>query len=335
MANMLILLGAEVKGYSLPPKPSPNLFDLIKLDQKIDSTFADIRDYETLAREMKDFGPDIVIHMAAQALVLTSYQSPRETYSTNVLGTVHLLESVRYCPQIGVVINITTDKCYDNAEKTTGYTESDTLGGVDPYSSSKACSEFVTRAYLNSFFLDSTVKIATARAGNVIGGGDWNDNRLIPDVMRAIINNGRLVIRNPEAVRPWQHVLDVIWGYMLLIQHLWTKPLGFDNSFGNIAWNFGPEPETTESVRSVVNHILSLWGLDASFWQMDTQKHSHESKLLYLNANKAKTILGWKNTLSLADALSLTVDWYKAYKNNQDIVRVLEKQIERFFLALS
>ena len=269
----------------------------------------DIRDLSQIKKAIVQFKPDILFHLAAQSLVQYSYEYPVETYSTNVMGTVNVLESVRECATTRVVINVTSDKCYDNKEWVWPYREHEALGGHDPYSNSKACSELVTSAYRHSFLKSSTIALASARAGNVIGGGDWSSNRLIPDLMRAFTDNTIPVIRHPDAIRPWQHVLDALGGYLLLAEKCWEDPITFSES-----WNFGPSDQDIQPVQYLADKIVSLWGNGAS-WVHEKQDLPHEAHILKLDSTKARTLLNWSPVLTLEKSIQYCVDWYKAADN--------------------
>ena len=303
-------IGAQVTGYALAPPTNPSLFDIAEVEQGMTSIIGDIRDLAKLQAVFAEHQPEIVIHMAAQPLVRYSYQNPVETYSTNVMGTVHLLEAVRNTPGVKAVVNITTDKCYENREWVWGYRENEPMGGFDPYSNSKGCAELVSAAYRSSFFnADSYaqhgVAAATVRAGNVIGGGDWAKDRLIPDILAAFEQGRQVDIRNPNAIRPWQHVMEPLRGYLTLAEQL------FDNgpSFGE-GWNFGPNDEDAKPVGWIVEQMAALWGADAQ-WQVDTGVHPHEAHYLKLDISKARSRLDWYPTLRLKDALTLIIDWSK------------------------
>jgi CDP-glucose 4,6-dehydratase len=303
-------MGAQVTGYALAPPTNPSLFDIAEVAQGMTSVIGDIRDIAKLQAVFAEHQPEIVIHMAAQPLVRYSYQNPVETYSTNVMGTVHLLEAVRNTPGVKAVVNITTDKCYENREWVWGYRENEPMGGFDPYSNSKGCAELVSAAYRSSFFnADSYaqhgVATATVRAGNVIGGGDWAQDRLLPDVLAAFEQGRRANIRNPNATRPWQHVMEPLRGYLTLAEQLFEH----GPSFGE-GWNFGPNDEDAKPVGWIVEQMAALWGADAQ-WQVDTGEHPHEAHYLKLDISKARTRLGWHPALSLKDALALIIDWSK------------------------
>ena len=319
-------LGAEVTGYALAPPTVPSLFQLCRLDELVNSVTADIRDSETLAKAMQQAAPEIVIHMAAQPLVRESYKLPAETYAVNVMGTVNLFEAVRQCPSVRAVVNVTTDKCYENREWHWGYRENEPLGGYDPYSSSKACSELVTAAYRNSFFHPKdhqkhSVAVASARAGNVIGGGDWAVDRLVPDCIRALLNDEEIVIRSPRSIRPWQHVLEPLMGYLLLAQRLVEEGPGFAD-----AWNFGPRDEDAQPVEWIVRRMCALWGNDANYL-VDDQQHPHEAAYLKLDCSKSTALLGWQPRWSLDMALESIVAWARAHRDGNDMRSVCIEQI--------
>ncbi|MBF0401135.1 MAG: CDP-glucose 4,6-dehydratase [Magnetococcales bacterium] len=327
-------LGAEVKGYALEPPTDPSLFQLCRLDQWVDSTIADIRDAETLQTVMQQARPDIVFHMAAQPLVRASYQQPVATYATNVMGTVHLLEAARRCPSVQAIVNITTDKCYENREWHWGYRENEPLGGHDPYSSSKACSELVTAAYRNSFFharsdAQPAIALASARAGNVIGGGDWAVDRLIPDCVRALLDGRAIVVRNPHAIRPWQHVLEPLLGYLLLAEQLVERgtPLA-------TGWNFGPWDEDARPVESIVSRLCALWGPEARYRLEVDPSQPHEAAYLKLECSKARAELGWTPRWRLEQVIESIVAWTKAYRSGQDMRTVCLQQIDLYGASL-
>ncbi len=303
-------MGAQVTGYALAPPTNPSLFDIAEVAQGMTSVIGDIRDLAKLQVVFAEHQPEIVIHMAAQPLVRYSYQHPVETYSTNVMGTVHLLEAVRNTPAVKAVVNITTDKCYENREWVWGYRENEPMGGFDPYSNSKGCAELVSAAYRSSFFnadnyAQHGVAIATVRAGNVIGGGDWAQDRLIPDVLAAFEQGLKVDIRNPHAIRPWQHVMEPLRGYLILAEQLFEH----GPSFGE-GWNFGPNDEDVKPVGWIVAQMAALWGADAQ-WQVDTGEHPHEAHYLKLDISKARSSLDWHPVLRLKDALALIIDWSK------------------------
>lgn len=322
-------LGAEVTGYALQPPTNPSLFEVAGVATGMTSIIGDIRDGVALGRAMRDAAPDIVIHMAAQPLVRYSYANPVETYSTNVMGTVHLLEAVRQTPSVRAVVNVTSDKCYDNKEWVWGYRENEAMGGFDPYSNSKGCAELVTGAYRNSFFspakyAEHRVALASARAGNVIGGGDWAEDRLIPDILRAIAENRSVVIRSPHAIRPWQHVLEPLSGYLSLAQKLYEQ--GVSHAEG---WNFGPNDEDAKPVQWIVERLTQQWGEGAS-WRLDEGEHPHEAHYLKLDCSKAKMRLDWQPRWELAHTLGMIVAWQRAWLAQEDMRRHTLQQIEQY-----
>lgn len=322
-------MGAQVTGFALHPPTNPSLFEVANVAQGMTSIIGDIRDGEALAKAMRDAAPDIVIHMAAQPLVRYSYVNPVETYSTNVMGTVHLLEAVRQTPTVRAVVNVTSDKCYDNKEWVWGYRENEPMGGFDPYSNSKGCAELVTSAYRNSFFnpekyADHRVALASGRAGNVIGGGDWADDRLIPDILRAIGDSKPVVIRSPHAIRPWQHVLEPLSGYLLLAEKLYTQGIAYAEG-----WNFGPSDEDAKPVQWIVEQLTQQWGEGAS-WQLDGGEHPHEAHYLKLDCSKAKMRLDWQPRWHLGHTLEMIVSWQQAWLAKQDMRSFTLKQIEQY-----
>ena len=326
--------GAKVTGYALPPPTIPNLYELSRVAEVVTAISGDIRDSSHLAQALQSSAPEIVIHMAAQPLVRESYQDPVSTYEINVMGTVNLLEAVRNCKSVKAVINVTTDKCYENKEWIWGYRENEPLGGYDPYSSSKACSELVTAAYRNSFFNSRDysrhgVGLATARAGNVIGGGDWAANRLIPDCINALLKNKKILIRNPKAIRPWQHVLEPLGGYILLAQKLCADGPQFAES-----WNFGPEDADARPVEWIARQICTQWGSGAAY-EIDHEVTLHETPLheavyLKLDCAKARSILGWQPQWNLEKAIDKVIEWSLAYKNGGDLKQTCLDQIVEY-----
>ena len=311
LTQWLLILGATVKGYSLEPPTEPNLFTILGLAKEIDQTISDIRDDAKLATEIRSFKPDIVFHLAAQPLVRLSYKEPKLTYETNVMGTLNLYEAVRSCESVYAVVSITTDKCYENKEWIWGYRENDPMGGYDPYSSSKGCVEILSGAYRRSFFNPEEyggkhhMALATARAGNVIGGGDWAEDRLIPDIMRSLINKKGIIIRNPNSIRPWQHVLEPLSGYLILAQQLLLDGKSFCEG-----WNFGPNDEDVKSVEWIVKKMCEKWGDDASY-RIDNNPNYHEATYLKLDISKARQKLGWKPKWALDEALNNVIEWFK------------------------
>jgi len=316
-------MGAKVTGYALKPPTKPSLFELCKINKLVRSITADVRDAGSLKKAMLSAKPEIVIHMAAQPLVRESYRNPVDTYDVNVMGTVNVLEAVRSCKSVKAVINVTTDKIYENKEKSTGYKENEPLGGYDPYSSSKACSELVTSAYRNSF-LKNGVAVATARAGNVIGGGDWGVDRLVPDFIKSILNNKKICVRNPKAVRPWQYVLDPLNGYLILAQKLYRNGRKYAEP-----WNFGPDEKDARTVEWMVRKFCGKWGGNASY-SIDKRKHPHETKILKLDSSKARKMLNWKTKTHLEHALDKIVEWTRAYKNHKNLKELCFNQIKEY-----
>ena len=301
-------LGAEVVGYALDPYTKYDNFVVTDLENRITDIRGDVRDYDKVINTFNEHNPEIVFHLAAQPLVKLSYEKPRETYETNVMGTVNVLEAARKNKSTQVFINITSDKCYENKEWIWGYRENDTMGGYDPYSSSKGCSELITSAYMRSFFVNSTnnIGIASVRAGNVIGGGDWAKDRLIPDCISSIKIGKPILIRNPKSTRPWQHVLEPLYGYLLLASYLYKNPTEYSGS-----WNFGPSENLIMTVREVVEKLLKKWGSGRWVTEMPNSKEVHECRLLKLDISKAIYYLGWKPRLDFDKTLKLVVDWYK------------------------
>jgi CDP-glucose 4,6-dehydratase len=327
-------LGAEVTGYALAPPTEPSLFDGCRIDELVHSVIADVRDLERLKTELAAAAPEIVIHMAAQPLVRDSYKIPVETYATNVMGTVHLLEAVRSCSTVRAVVNVTTDKVYENREWVWGYRENEPFGGYDPYSNSKGCSELVTAAYRSSYFVNQQLNssttqrhgaaVATARAGNVIGGGDWATDRLIPDCIRAILKGEEILIRNPHAIRPWQHVLEPLSGYLLLAQRLCEDGASFAEG-----WNFGPLDEDARPVGWIVERLCEGWGEGAGY-RLDQGEHPHEAHYLKLDISKARAGLGWQPRWSLATAMEKIIDWTRAYRDGGALRTVTLQQIKDY-----
>lgn len=323
-------MGAKVTGYALEPPTSPSLFELAEIENRINSCVGDIADRAKLNDCLGASQPEIVIHMAAQALVKASYVDPVETFRVNVMGTVTLLEAVRQCSSVKAALIVTSDKCYENKEWMWGYREVDPLGGFDPYSNSKACAEMVTDSYRNSFYSASdasggpNVSIASVRAGNVIGGGDWAADRLVPDMIKAFAQNDPVVIRNPDAIRPWQHVVEPLAGYLMLAEEMYANPGDYASG-----WNFGPLADEARSVGWVVEKLTSFWGEGAS-WQKDTDSHPHEANYLKLDCTKARSQIGWQPKLSTDMALGWTAEWYKAWHQGEDMYDMTENQIERY-----
>ena len=322
-------LGAEVHGFALEPSTNPSLFKVANVANGMQSTIGDVRDLACLQKAMHLAQPEVVIHMAAQPLVVYGYENPVETYATNLMGTVHLLESIRTCKSVKAVVNVTSDKCYENIERDWAYRENDRLGGYDPYSNSKACSELVSSAFRSSYFEEYKyhshgVALATARAGNVIGGGDWAQNRLVPDILKSFESGQPLRIRNPNAIRPWQHVLEPLRGYLQLAQKL----VEYGPEYGQ-AWNFGPQPHDAKPVSCVVQEMCQKWGFGAS-WENDEGEHPHEANFLKLDVSKSATHLQWVPKLDLDQSLKLIIDWHRAFVHNESMKEFTLHQIGQY-----
>ncbi|ARO19056.1 CDP-glucose 4,6-dehydratase [Bacillus tropicus] len=320
----LTSLGAEVVGFSSHPPSIPNLFEQGNVAKECITIHGNITDYDSLFHALKQHNPDILFHLAAQPIVTTSYKNPIETFKTNVLGTVHVLEATKHIDSIRGIINVTSDKCYENdGSGNQAFVESDRLGGFDPYSASKACAELVATSYQKSFFRTNTQKLASVRAGNVIGGGDWAEDRLFPDIIRAYLQDGTLTIRNKNAIRPWQHVLDPLHGYILLAEKLWT-----DAAYAE-AWNFGPLNEPNRTVHDVIQSIIKLWNKPLTILSPPTNT-PYESPILTLDSTKAVNKLGWTPKLSTDHSITWTVDWYKKYAFGENIESFTRQQIDAF-----
>lgn len=326
LALWLASLGARVSGFALQPATRPSLWKMVEMQVEIDSTIGDVRDPDHLNSALAKSCPEIVFHLAAQSLVRASYDDPVLTFATNVMGTVNLLQAVRRTPGVRAVINVTSDKCYANRALERGCREDDPMGGRDPYSSSKGCAELVTEAFRASYFdfARGDAAIATARAGNVIGGGDWAVDRIVPDIVRAVIRGEPVSIRNPEAIRPWQHVLEPLAGYMRLAEQLCEAPEGFAEG-----WNFGPSERDAASVATVANTILCDWEAETG-WERAPGPHSHEARTLLLDSAKARSRLGWQPRMNLATALEWTVEWYKGQAGGGDAKALTLGQIDRY-----
>jgi CDP-glucose 4,6-dehydratase len=333
LALWLAQMGAEVRGYSLDPVTTPNLLTEARLSSVLDDGRGDIRDAVALERAMHSFRPEVVFHLAAQPLVRYSYDDPIGTYETNVIGTARVLDSVRRCPSVRAVVSVTTDKCYENKEWLWGYRETDPLGGYDPYSSSKACAEIVSAAFRQSYFHPDKLHqpnghataIATARAGNVIGGGDWSLDRLLPDLVRGFAAGEPVRIRRPHSIRPWQHVLEPVYGYLLLAEKL----LSNDAARFATAFNFGPLDDDAQPVQWIVERMTEFWG-DGASWRLDPDPSVHEAGYLKLDASRARAELGWKPRLRLETALEWLVTWYKAAIAGEDMQALTLKQIANY-----
>lgn len=321
-------MGAKLAGFALNPPTTPSLFDEAHVAAGMLSTIGDIREAEGLAAAMRAFEPEVVIHMAAQPLVRLSYKDPLLTYATNVMGTAHLLEAVRNTPSVRAVVNVTTDKCYENREWVWGYREDEPMGGHDPYSSSKGCSELVTTAYRKSFFAGGRVALASARAGNVIGGGDWASDRLLPDVLRAFERDEPVVIRYPKAIRPWQHVLEPLSGYLVLAEQLCSD----DGQRYASAWNFGPRDGDAKPVEWIVDRMTAAWGANAQ-WRLDAAEQPHEAHFLKLDISKAGSDLGWLPRWRLQTALDEIVHWHRAWLRREDMRELCLEQIGKYSLT--
>lgn len=315
---------ADVHGLSLAPPTTPALWTEAQVGSGMTSHIGDIRDYETVSTAMASAKPEIVIHMAAQPLVRLSYREPVASYATNVMGTVHVLEAARQVGGVRALVNVTTDKCYENKEWVWGYREDEPMGGYDPYSNSKGCSELVTSAYRRSFFQSGRLALASARAGNVIGGGDWALDRLVPDILRAFERQQSVVIRNPGATRPWQHVLEPLSGYLALAEKLFIE----GNDWAE-AWNFGPRDEDARPVSWIVEQLAGAWGADAR-WQIDDGQHPHEAHFLKLDISKARGRLGWEPRWNLSTALQQITRWHRAWLTKQDMRELCLAQIQEY-----
>jgi CDP-glucose 4,6-dehydratase len=327
LALCLHKLGAEVTGYALAPPTSPSLYEMAGVAAGLRDVRGDVRDLESLKRALAAAAPEVAIHMAAQSLVRPSYADPVGTYATNVMGTVNLLEAIRQAGSVRAAVVVTSDKCYENREWVWGYRENDPMGGFDPYSNSKGCAELVTAGYRNSFFAAGTA-LASARAGNVIGGGDWAEDRLVPDAMRAFAAGKPVEIRNPAAIRPWQHVLEPLSGYLMLAQQLFSN--GQERASG---WNFGPSGQDVRPVAEIVDRLAGLWGSSAR-WQLAQGAHPHEAHHLKLDCSKARAQLGWIPRIDLDEGLAWTSDWYLAWHAGADMARTTGAQIDKY-LAMS
>lgn len=323
---LLHKLDADISGFALEAPTNPSLFSICNINTFVDSTIADIRDYNAIYKTIERVKPEIIIHMAAQPLVRESYKNPVETYQTNVMGTVNLLDSIRLIGGVRAVVNVTTDKCYENKEWAWGYRENEPMGGYDPYSNSKGCSELVTSSFRNSFFNTATysqhgVALASGRAGNVIGGGDWATDRLIPDIIKAIAQGEKVKIRSPFAIRPWQHVLEPLSGYLTLAEKLYTHGTQYAEG-----WNFGPVDDDAKTVEWIVQKLCAKWGNKASY-EIDKNPQPHEATYLKLDCSKARQILQWNPRWRLEKTLDTIVEFTKAYQNNENITDVCDKQI--------
>lgn len=317
-------MGAKVKGYSLKPYTHPNLYEVANISSIVESEFGDIRNYEQLKTSINSYSPDIILHLAAQPLVRDSYLNPLETYQTNVMGTANLLQASRNLPELKSIVIVTTDKCYENREWAWGYREHESMGGYDPYSSSKGCAELVTSAFRRSFFYSTEVAIASARAGNVIGGGDWSKDRLIPDLIRSYNAGKQVVIRNPKAIRPWQHVLEPLSGYLILAEELYNKGQAYAEPF-----NFGPRDEDCQSVESILKMINDNWK-NCPGWKLDKESNPHEARYLKLDISKAKDKLNWTPQMNLESAINRIIDWNKAFNRQENMQQHCISEIKSY-----
>ena len=318
-------MGATVKGYSLAPQTNPNLFDIASVAQNMESQFGDIRELNELTASMQTFEPEILIHMAAQPLVRLSYKDPVDTYTTNVIGTVNVLEAARKCVHLKAIVSVTTDKCYENREWEWGYRENEPMGGHDPYSSSKGCAELVTAAYRASFFnTPNSAALASARAGNVIGGGDWAEDRLIPDILKAFEQKEPVVVRNPLSTRPWQHVLEPLSGYLVLAQHLYNDGAAFAQ-----AWNFGPRDEDCKPVSWILDKMVNKWG-DGASWKLDQNNNPHEAGFLKLDCSKAALKLNWSPKWNLEHTLDTIINWQQNWISGVNVKQQCLQEIANY-----
>ena len=318
-------MGVLVKGYSLKVNTKPALFNEANVANEMESEIGDIRNLDQLTKSIVSFNPDVLIHMAAQPLVRLSYHEPVDTYTTNVIGTVNVLEAARKCKNLRAIISVTTDKCYENNEWEWGYRETEPMGGHDPYSSSKGCAELVTSAYRRSFFSsEGTASLASARAGNVIGGGDWSDDRLIPDILRAFENSDPVYIRNPLSIRPWQHVLEPLSGYLILAQELFLNRDDFAEG-----WNFGPKDEDCKPVSWILDQMVAKWGKGAS-WELDKNNNPHEASFLKLDCSKASNRLKWNPKLKLDESLEKIVNWHQNYLMGNNMKKECLMEIHKY-----
>jgi CDP-glucose 4,6-dehydratase len=329
MSLWLESLEADVTAYALAPPTQPSLFEQAQVQKSVRSILGDIRDFDRFKKAIADSRPEVIIHMAAQTVVRRGYEDPIETYSTNVMGTVNLFEALRQLKHPCAVVNVTSDKCYENREWVWAYRENDAMGGHDPYSNSKGCAELVSSAFRDSFFAPEAyqshgVALATARAGNVIGGGDWTANQLIPDLMRAFLAAESCLIRNPFATRPWQFVLEPLRGYLMLAEQLVKDPTAFASG-----WNFGPAEDDAKPVKWIADKLVDSWG-DGAKWITDSAEHPHEANLLKLDVSKAKSYLKWRPLLPLDSALEWIVTWYRSFQEHADLGSLTRAQIKKY-----
>ncbi len=325
LAMWLKSMGVNLKGYSLSPEDKINLFEKASIENNMISEIGDIRDYNRLYNSIIDFKPEILIHMAAQPIVRKSYEDPIDTYSTNVMGTINILESARACPSLKSIVIVTSDKCYENKETQNPYKENEPMGGHDPYSSSKGCCELLINSYRRSFFNDNNSSgLASVRAGNVVGGGDWSKDRLIPDILKSFKKNESVIIRNPSAIRPWQHVLDCLSGYLIL-----TEKLYFNNEKFSGAWNFGPNINDCKPVEWIVEKMISISGKNID-WVLDKKSNPHEANTLILDNNKSKKFLKWKPKWNIEESITKIIEWHKKNLNDENINEMCLSQINDY-----
>jgi len=329
MSLWLQKLGVNLIGFSESIPTEPSLCKLTNIQEKMISIFGDIRKYSDLEEILREHKPEIIIHMAAQSLVKKSYEDPMKTFTTNIMGTVNIFESIRQIGNPCIILNVTSDKCYENIGKTLAYTETDPIGGYDPYSSSKGCSELITSSYRNSFFnsksTESKISLASVRAGNVIGGGDWSENRLVPDIMKGVLNKEKIKIRNPDSVRPWQFVLEPLHGYLLLIEKLAENSSEYDQ-----AWNFGPNEKESRSVSFLIQKLAEGWGKEIQIECESSDRY--EEKILMLNSDKARIKLGWQPKMNLELTIKWITEWYKKYQKGENMKKITEQQIDEYSL---
>lgn len=325
LTQILVDAGAEVSGYSNPESENRLHFDALGLESKINNYEGDIRNSDFLFQALRESNPNIVFHLAAQALVRKSYENPKETYETNVIGSLNLLNAVRNCENVGSVVYVTSDKCYENQEWVWGYKETDLLGGSDPYSSSKACAEILFSSFHRSFFLNSATTIVSARAGNVIGGGDWSADRIVPDCVRAALSDSEIILRNPASTRPWQHVLEPLSGYLQLAEASYIEPGKFQGS-----WNFGPASNETKTVEEIASTMLQILK-GGKIVIENTDNKYHEAKLLQLNCEKAINELHWRPRWNVHETIEKTASWYKEYSNGVAALDITRRQISEYF----
>ena len=323
LCQMLLNAGAEVTGYALQPNTNPSLYELIHLEERMNSVIGDIRDFETLEKVFDRVEPEIVFHLAAQPIVRESYKNPRYTYETNIMGTVNILECIRQSNCVKSFVNVTTDKVYRNNERGSGFIESDELNGYDPYSNSKSCSELVTYSYVNSFLKEKNIAVSTARAGNVVGGGDFAINRIIPDCVRAALNQEKIIVRNPYSIRPYQHVLEALGAYLLIAQKQYENPIYAD------CYNVGPDDNNCFRTGDIAELFVNTWG-NGIEWINQSDKGPHEAELLKLNCSKIKSKLGWKPCWNMRETMELIVDWTKCWDNGGDLVTCVNEQIKTY-----